>query len=157
MRRRVTPPRSLAGGWVDPSSLPRGPNGRALCRRCLQEVPVGRRTFCSGAQMVTRWAGYGKPRVLVAPGSGCVHEHMVRSNPGYARKCVLARDGGRCAECLMVDPYWEMDHVTPVAEGGGSCGLENLRTLCRVHHRLATAALARRRAEARKENPCLSG
>lgn len=45
---------------------------------------------------------------------------------------------------------WEMDHTVPVIEGGGSCGLENLRTLCWACHRKETAALAGRRAEARK-------
>jgi 5-methylcytosine-specific restriction endonuclease McrA len=45
---------------------------------------------------------------------------------------------------------WEMDHIVPVIEGGGSCGLENLRTLCVACHRKETAALAARRAEARK-------
>lgn len=45
---------------------------------------------------------------------------------------------------------WEMDHRVPVAEGGGSCGLENLRTLCWACHRVVTAELARRRAEAKR-------
>ncbi len=45
---------------------------------------------------------------------------------------------------------WEMDHTIPVVEGGGSCGLENLRTLCWACHRKETAALAARRAAARK-------
>lgn len=45
---------------------------------------------------------------------------------------------------------WEMDHTIPVVEGGGSCGLENLRTLCWACHRKETAALAARRAEARR-------
>ena len=26
--------------------------------------------------------------------------------------------------------FWQADHIVAVAEGGGSCGLENLRTLC---------------------------
>lgn len=26
--------------------------------------------------------------------------------------------------------FWQADHILAVAEGGGSCGLENLRTLC---------------------------
>lgn len=46
--------------------------------------------------------------------------------------------------------FWEADHIIPVIEGGGQCGLENLRTLCLRCHRQATSALARRRAEARK-------
>lgn len=47
---------------------------------------------------------------------------------------------------------WEMDHATPVVEGGGSCGLENLRTLCWACHRAATAELrARMRAKVGKK------
>lgn len=46
---------------------------------------------------------------------------------------------------------WEMDHVVPVVEGGGGCGLDNLRTLCRPCHKRATAELATRRAELRKQ------
>jgi 5-methylcytosine-specific restriction protein A len=50
----------------------------------------------------------------------------------------------------LVRRLWEMDHIVPVIEGGGSCGLENLRTLCWACHRKETAALAARRAEARR-------
>jgi hypothetical protein len=45
---------------------------------------------------------------------------------------------------------WEMDHVVPVVEGGGSCGLENLRTLCWSCHRQVTAELRARLAERRR-------
>lgn len=44
---------------------------------------------------------------------------------------------------------WEADHIKPVVEGGGQCGLENLRTLCIPCHKKETRALAARRAEAR--------
>lgn len=46
--------------------------------------------------------------------------------------------------------FWEMDHVVPVVEGGGGCGLDGLRTLCCPCHRRETAALARRRAGSRR-------
>ncbi len=39
---------------------------------------------------------------------------------------------------------WEMDHIVPVIEGGGGCGLENLRTLCIPCHRSVTRELKRR-------------
>ena len=65
-------------GFTVPSVLPRGLHGRALCRYCRREVPEGRKTFC---------------------GPDCVHEWKVRTNPGYVRKCLLARDDGVCARC----------------------------------------------------------
>lgn len=45
---------------------------------------------------------------------------------------------------------WDVDHIIPVVEGGGCCGLENLRTLCQRCHKRETAALAARRAEERR-------
>lgn len=45
---------------------------------------------------------------------------------------------------------WEMDHIIPVSEGGGLCGLDNLRTLCVPCHKAETAALAKKRAKGGK-------
>jgi 5-methylcytosine-specific restriction endonuclease McrA len=39
---------------------------------------------------------------------------------------------------------WDADHVVPVAEGGGQCDLSNMRTLCLLCHRTATAELRAR-------------
>jgi len=47
-------------------------------------------------------------------------------------------------------PY-EIDHIIPVVEGGGCCGLDNLRTLCFPCHKSETKALAGRRAAARRD------
>lgn len=49
---------------------------------------------------------------------------------------------------------WDMDHRVPVVEGGGSCGIDNLRTLCRPCHADVTAELHRRRAAARRAGAC---
>lgn len=46
--------------------------------------------------------------------------------------------------------FWEMDHIIPVIEGGGECGLENLRTLCIPCHRAVTKELAMRRSVIRR-------
>lgn len=140
----------MPGGWADPSTLPKGPNGRNLCRWCNLEVPPGRVTFCS------EW---------------CVEEWKLRSNPGHLRERVFERDKGVCAACgvdcqaafhhlkkqrgtsrarlwkewgLKANSrrtLWDADHVVPVAEGGGECDLSNIRTLCLKCHRTATAAL----------------
>jgi len=145
--------RTKAGGWVVPSALERGPEGRPLCRWCRSEVPKGRRTFCS---------------------EGCVNAWKLRTDPGYLRDKVFARDRGVCAKCgvdtiaLRRDmrkldfaarrrflrqwklregsrkSLWDADHIVPVAEGGGQCDLSNMRTLCLVCHREVTAALRER-------------
>lgn len=146
--------RAMTGGWVDRKSIPRGPNGRGLCRWCALEVPRGRFTFCSDY---------------------CVHEWKLRSQPAYLREQVFLRDRGLCAACgvdtiaarrrlryargaqrlQLLDFWkparrlrmslWEADHIVPVSEGGGECDLSNLRTLCLRCHRDATAQLRQRR------------
>src|SRR6201989_354948 len=70
--------RAMRGGWVDRKTIPRGPNGRGLCRWCSLEVPRGRYTFCS---------------------QFCVHEWKLRSQPAYLREQVFDRDRGICACC----------------------------------------------------------
>jgi 5-methylcytosine-specific restriction enzyme A len=145
--------RTIDGGRADRDALPRGPNGRALCRWCTVEVPQGRRTFCSD------W---------------CVHEWRLRSDSGYVREQILARDKGVCALCSVDcvrewnrirrvrgrarelalrdwgvrlrqrSSLWDADHIVPVAEGGGECDLANIRTLCLKCHRQVTAALRER-------------
>jgi 5-methylcytosine-specific restriction endonuclease McrA len=142
--------RAMSGGYVQRSELEKGPGGRALCRWCNLEVPPRRFTFCSD------W---------------CVHEWRMRTDPGYLRQRVLERDRGLCALCGIdtVAAFWELkrarggkraallerwglrklnrrslwdaDHILPVAEGGGECDLDNIRTLCLVCHRRQTRDL----------------
>jgi 5-methylcytosine-specific restriction endonuclease McrA len=45
---------------------------------------------------------------------------------------------------------WEADHCLSVADGGGSCGLENLITLCVPCHRAKTKAWFRNRNKRRR-------
>lgn len=143
----------MRGGWVDRKSIPRGPNGRGLCRWCSLEVPPRRFTFCSDY---------------------CVHEWKLRSQPAYLREQVFLRDKGVCTECGIDTvaearrlrysrgaarsallkrwglkartrkSLWDADHIVPVTEGGGECDLQNIRTLCLICHRAATLALRAR-------------
>lgn len=148
-------------GFVNTGKLPRGPQGRALCRECGQEVPRGRRSFCS---------------------DGCVDAWKWKTDPGFVRRKVFERDRGICADCGLdcqllagalaglrelttlgwhgnpradITPeikaitaklncpgrttLWDADHVVPVAQGGGGCGLDNYQTLCVWCHRDKTA------------------
>lgn len=65
----------------------------------------------------------------------------------------------RAAAFLILDAWgvsdearslWDADHIVPVVEGGGGCGLDNYRTLCVTCHRRETSDLATRRAERRR-------
>jgi 5-methylcytosine-specific restriction protein A len=150
----------MPGGRAVYRTLPRGSDGRCLCRWCSIEVPKGRRTFCS---------------------DGCVHHWRLRTDPGYLRGQVLKRDRGVCRSCRVdtivvqgilkrsrgttrkrllnhwdLERYtgralWEADHIIPVVEGGGECDLSNLRTLCLRCHRMATLGLRLRRVEAKQQ------
>lgn len=51
------------------------------------------------------------------------------------------------------DHWWEAEHIIPVVEGGGCCGLDNMTTLCLPCHRASTKALAQRRKAARSFRP----
>jgi 5-methylcytosine-specific restriction protein A len=160
-------------GYCVPSRLPKGPNGRALCRECQNEVPKGRFSFCS---------------------DGCVDAWKLRTDPKLQTQFLLERDHGICQLCgldcigllkqlkqlyreerastngVRVPKFvavceelelprhlqklerrlWEADHILPVIEGGGGCGLDNLRTLCWKCHRVVTAELRTRLARARR-------
>lgn len=152
MLGRMLPSRTLVGGRTTRAKLPVGPHGLPLCRWCELEVMAKRRrTFCSDY---------------------CVDQWRLRSDAGYLRERVFARDRGVCFLCAAdtvviynalkrsrgaaraagLSLYgmktivgrrslWDADHILPVAEGGGQCDLDNLRTLCLPCHREATAAL----------------
>lgn len=132
--------------------------GRILCRYCKRLVNPPRKTFCSDQ---------------------CVFEWKVRTNATFARKMVLVRDKGRCCICgvdtlklarqlLLMDKaardmqktalgiplhrktLWDMDHIIAVEDGGGSCGLENLRTLCWKCHQARTSQQLQSRLKKKK-------
>lgn len=137
--------RAAEGGWVDRGRHPR------ICRRCGTPVPKGRYTFCS---------------------EECVHQWRLRTDPGYLREMVFQRDKGVCALCGVNTEVlrkekrkldyaarrrferewgrrrtlWDADHIVPVAEGGGECDLDNMRTLCLKCHRAVTRELRARLA-----------
>lgn len=123
--------------WGKPE---RNSDGEPICRWCHGLIAPPRRTFCS---------------------DGCVHEWKIRSSPWYVRQQIKKRDKGICQICGFnviqahrawtrakppvtdrparkawreARPRWEADHIVPVADGGGECGLENYRLLCRPCH-----------------------
>jgi len=161
----VSTTRTMPGGRADPAALPRGSNGRALCRWCNLEVPAGRRTFCSDF---------------------CVEEWKLRSDRGHLRDRAFERDKGVCAVCGLdcvaefnrlrrlrgparlrgfaaygIRPasrksLWDADHIVAVVEGGGECDLQNIRTLCLKCHRKRTAELRTKRSAISRSLPAES-
>jgi len=137
--------------WGKPD---RNAAGEPICRWCHGPITPPRRTFCS---------------------DGCVHEWKIRSSPWYVRQQIKKRDKGVCQICgfnvvqahrqwtrskppagdraarkawRAARPRWEADHIVPVADGGGECGLENYRLLCRTCHVSVTLAWRARRTSA---------
>ncbi len=74
-------------------------------------------------------------------------DHELREGQFAERVRELGLKGARAD---LTQRLWEVDHAVPVVEGGGECGLDNLRTLCWRCHRQETAKLAKRRAKARR-------
>jgi len=59
---------------------------------------------------------------------------VIKGNNSQIRKQLFEIDGGFCRSCGVYDENWEADHVIPVHQGGGLCGIENFQTLCTDCH-----------------------
>jgi 5-methylcytosine-specific restriction endonuclease McrA len=155
-KARALPGRRLVeAGWARGVVEEVGVHGRPLCRWCRMEILAKRRrTFCSG-YCVHQWRLRSDP--------GYLRDHVFLRDKGICLLCrtdtvaayaELKRSRGKArAELLEVwgirsvtarRSLWDADHVIPVAEGGGECDLDNLRTLCLCCHREVTADLRRR-------------
>ncbi|MCP5059589.1 MAG: HNH endonuclease [bacterium] len=115
------------------SELGRGPRKpleySGMCRWCgSTDLPKGRRSYCSDE---------------------CKQETVIRFVPGYARTIVGRRDRWTCQICG--DKGRDCDHIVPVSEGGGCCGLDNLRILCSACHGKESGKLRKRLNAAKRE------
>lgn len=158
------PPRfGHVADFANPHAHLRGPRGKLLCRVCGTEVSGRRITFC-GQPCVEAWS------IRHSPGFArrCVRKRDKSVCQFCGLDCIdfkkrmralfqAVRDRAWRKSMLRViglkhlpSTFWEMDHIIPVSEGGGSCGLENLRTLCLWCHRGETRKLTVRLREARK-------
>lgn len=144
-------------------------NGVKGCRWCRGPIPKYRRTLCSDAcvhEISLRTSpGYVRQQVeardrgvCAACGfpAGAVHDLLRRARRRSwkwwkALAEQFARAGAMSGYGYSDGHTWEADHIIPVSEGGGLCGLENYRTLCLRCHKKETAALKRRLADKRME------
>ena len=154
-------------GRLSPGQAAIDDNGRRLrhdashldgtCRWCHAAVHPPRRTFCNDscvheylirsnnqymrksiwerdrgvcAGCGVRTTTIGKAILTVADNAEQIHVRQTYSVP-------LKRKIWRSKFCSAV---FDVDHIRPVATGGGQCGLQNLRTLCLACHKAVTWA-----------------
>lgn len=141
---------------------PVGPNGERLCFNCRGPMPSDKRKFNCSKKCSDEWTLRTSPaamrsRVHSRDKGACAlcgtdtealkREYLAlprTSTDGERREAWLEAHGipyGRAS-----GDFWDADHITPVIEGGGECGIENIRTLCLPCHKLATRELSERRA-----------
>ena len=159
--------------------LPFADAPRGICRLCGKPVPKRRSTWCSQAcvdeYLIRSNAGVARAAVWKRD-KGCCQICGLDMRPLVAEMKKIERfwrtkfrianvnsgDGTR-KQIRQAQQQWlrqhghqlpvhlyEADHIRPVVEGGGGCGLDNLRLLCCRCHRRETAKLAARLARQRR-------
>lgn len=141
--------------------------GRRLCRMpgCGQLVGKGRRSYCSRKCSLEFEIAYFPSSsrrhlrnrdkgICAICGRDCYKFQRVMKWVQRFTNYKTARD--ICNELgfpgyVHAGEIWQVDHAKPVCEGGWGTGLENLRTLCSVCHRIETNKLLARLAQERDE------
>lgn len=141
------------------------PKIKGSCAWCGDALP-GRLKYCGGAcrdeSAVRQGSGPASGHVLrrdqgicAACGMDCVYlrrEYMrfVGVDRPWAWYTVPRKGWGPYMPAGGCFTFWEADHIVPVIEGGGCCGLDNYQTLCLRCHKDETRLLAGNRAMDRK-------
>jgi 5-methylcytosine-specific restriction enzyme A len=148
----------------------RGPHGYRLCRYCGTEVQPPRKTFCSD-ECVHFWklrsnTHYLRQHIYVRDCGVCIRcgldTRLLKIELEDMRAELLHELGGDWEESdvwatFLKDKHltkkeawkslWHADHVVEVADGGGSCDMSNIQSLCLTCHKQKTAKLRALRKE----------
>ena len=140
------------GKLIDSKLLSKDENGNVKCRWCQKPVLPPRRTMCSANcahEIKLRCNGkYLRECVYKRDKGVCAIcnidttqiakttlsyktetsklDYLKEMDISPKRKIWKRKYGGG---------LWDADHIVPVKDGGGQCGLENLRTLCIKCHK----------------------
>ncbi len=142
-------------GFIDPVILPLNDDGFRACRYCYKSVKPPKRTFCS-SECVHEYrlrsdGSYMRSCVferdhgicaicnidtkviagllLASSLEGSTDQILKKYNIHKTRKITPNKNGGG---------LWDADHILPVKDGGGECGMDNIRTLCISCHKIIT-------------------
>jgi len=161
--------RRTAGVYSRPRPL--GPNGERLCYNCHGPMPADGRKFNCSPKCSEEWRG----KTSVA----YMRHLLFKRDKGICALCrtdtiALKAEYDRLQKTAFDHPrndtprsqflqqhgipygrawgdWWDADHIKPVIEGGGECGLDNLRTLCIPCHQAETRRLHGRLKEKRDQ------
>jgi 5-methylcytosine-specific restriction protein A len=139
---------------VHKSKLPINESGFVACRWCGSDVKPPRRTMCSPEcvheLLIRRDNRYIRDCLYKRDKGICSicetdtkdiakkalslegiekEEYLKEMKIGMKRKIWKRKHGGG---------LWDADHIIPVKDGGGQCGMDNLRTLCIKCHKNVT-------------------
>ena len=130
-------PTGPSGSAVVPMVRHRGssPATHFLFGMVCSRVAIEKR---SRAISASRFFGGIRESALYAEWIRWKHIFSCSGRAGFAAKSVSK--SGACAR-MTRRSLWDADHILPVAEGGGECDLENIRTLCLICHRRVTQEL----------------
>jgi 5-methylcytosine-specific restriction enzyme A len=161
--------RRTPGVFASPS--PKTDKGEKLCRNCRKVVIPKNKHNCSRA-CSEEWALKTSPslmrRAVYERDNGvcalCATD-TVANREGFRKRKYSPAGSTAWKEKEVLAEYgmtsesghwWEADHIIPVIEGGGECGLEGYRTLCIPCHRKATKELRARIARRRRDDKALA-
>lgn len=139
---------------VPKHKIPINESGFKACRWCGGDVKPPRRTMCSPEcvheLLIRRDNRYIRDCVYKRDNGICslcnIDTKVIASNAlkleGDERKTFLKEYNIGMKRKIWKRKHggglWDADHIVPVKEGGGQCGLDNLRTLCIKCHKEVT-------------------
>jgi 5-methylcytosine-specific restriction endonuclease McrA len=138
--------------------LPKDEEGHNLCRVCSNPVLPPRRTMCSkecAHELKLRTNGRYLRRCVYKRDKGickmCGEDTTVIAKKALRLKLdgltekletLLKENNISLKRKIWAKKFggglWDADHIIPVKDGGGQCGLDNIRTLCIDCHKAVT-------------------
>jgi len=134
------------GKYIPVKLLPKDENGLTCCRWCGTGVKPPRRTMCSPEcvhELQLRTNGrYLRDCIYKRDKGTCqicqidtknIANEALKLN-GDDKKIFLKKNSISLKRKIWKIKHggglWDADHIIPVKDGGGLCGLDNIRTLC---------------------------